>query len=119
MLVYTVRWLASPELTKGQGMTTRKDYMLLFTVLCRNISDASVCLEYLFKHKYQGKFSLCDGECTFARSKIDSRSFDVQYLLMDGMTKPLYLHNCKDSISEYNTSTLQRSVYSSRCVSKL
>lgn len=111
MLVYSVRWVVEPALTKGKGRITNKDWFFGFTVLCRNSKDASACLEYLFELNYKGKFSLCDGVVTLTRQKIDSRNFDVQYLLMDGMKKPLYLSDCKASIDSYHSSLTQRSVY--------
>lgn len=119
MVVYYVSWKASDELTKGKGRATKQDYMMCFTVLCRNISDASSCLEYLFDKNYRGKFSLGDGEVSFKRKVLDSRSFEIHYLMMDGMSKPLYLSDCKSSIDSYHSSPLQRSVYSSSAIKSL
>lgn len=116
MLVYTVTWKADRELTQGKGRVTRNDFLFCFNVLCRNSKDATSCLEYLFPLKYPGKFSLCDGEVTIRRHKIDSRGFEIQYLLMDGMKKPLYLSNVRDSIDLYNNSLYQSSVYNQKLI---
>ena len=111
MIVYSVTWLADSELTKGKGRITHKDFLFSFNVLCRNSKDASACLEYLFELKYSGKFSLCDGVVTLKRQKIDSRGFDIQYLLMDGMKKPLYLRDAAEAIDGYHNALYQKSVY--------
>lgn len=116
MIVYSVTWKADPELTKGKGRITHSEYIFGFNVLCRNSKDASACLEYLFEVKYSGKFSLCDGVVTMRRMKIDSRGFDIQYLLMDGMKKPLYLRDCSEAIDCYNTSMYQKSIYRNRVI---
>lgn len=114
MLVYSVSWTAHEDLTNGKGRVKKNEFMFHFTVLCRNITDASLCLDYLFPRQYKGKFDLCDGEVSFKRYKIDSRNFTVQYLLMDGMTRPLYLHDCKSALSSYFTGINQLDVYDKR-----
>lgn len=114
MLVYSVHWVADSELTKGKGRITLKDHDFYFTVLCRCSRDATACLEFLFPLKYQGKFSLCDGVVTIKRYKLDNRNFEIQYMLMDGMKKPLYLRNCKDAIDGYHTTLYQRDVYNKK-----
>lgn len=106
MLVYAVSWKADETLTKGKGRITHKDYDFYFTVLCRNMKDASFCLEYLFPKEYQGKFSLCDGEVKIYRYKIDSRGFDVMWLYMDGIKKPLKLSDLKQSLFDYSPQRL-------------
>lgn len=111
MLVYSVRWTADDDLCKGKGRITRKDDLFCFTVLCRNSRDAAACLEYLFDIAYKGKFSLSDGQITIRRQKLDSRGFDVHFMLMDGMKKPLYLSDCKRAIDTYNSDIYSRSVY--------
>ena len=112
MLVYLVQWKADSELTKGKGRITSKDFMYVFTVLCRNSHDATACLEYLFNKEYYGKFSLSDGEITLRRMKLDSRSFEIQYLFMDGIKKPISFRNLDRSLSDYNASLY-------KCVSSL
>ncbi|MBR6646852.1 MAG: hypothetical protein IKL09_04980 [Clostridia bacterium] len=119
MLVYFVKWTADAELCKGKGRIKHSEWIFAFTVLCRSSRDASSCLEYLFKLNYQGKFSLCDGEITIRRQKIDSRGFDVQYLLMDGMKKPLYLSDVSRAIDTYHSSLTQLSVYQRDLIAQL
>ena len=118
MLIYSVDWIADPELTKGKGRIKDEDYRFFFTVLCRNSKDATSCLEYLFDLNYRGKFSLCDGVVTIKRRKIDSRCFEVQYLQMDGMKKPLYLRDCAEAIDSYHSSIYQTSIYNTKLISR-
>lgn len=116
MIVYSVTWIADSELTKGKGRIKNNEFIFSFTVLCRNSKDATACLEYLFDVNYNGKFSLCDGVVTIRRYKIDSRNFTFQYLLMDGMKKPLYMSDVRGAIDCYNTSMYQKSVYNKNVV---
>lgn len=116
MLVYSVTWEADSELTKGKGRIKHGEYNFHFNVLCRNSKDATACLEYLFPIKYSGKFALCDGEVTLRRHKLDSRGFEIQYLLMDGMHKPLCLINAREFIDLYNNTLYQSSVYNQKLI---
>lgn len=119
MLVYFVEWRADSDLCKGKGRITQSEWSFCFSVLCRTSHDASSCLEYLFAANYNGKFALCDGSISIRRKKIDSRNFDVQYLLMDGMNKPLYLSDCKRAIDTYHSSLTQHSVYKRDLIAQL
>lgn len=112
MLIYSVTWKADDELIKGKGRIKSSEYLFSFTVLCRNSKDATSCLEYLFELNYNGKFSLCDGVVTLKRCKLDSRNFTFQYLLMDGMKKPLFMRDVSQALDCYHTSLYQKSVYS-------
>lgn len=117
MIVYTVMWKIDEELIKGKGRVPHGEYSFCFNVLCRSSKDAVACLEYLFPIKFSGsKFSLCDGVVSFKRMKVDSRGFEIQYLLMDGMKKPLYLRDCSEAIDCYNSNMYHRSIYRNKVV---
>ena len=100
MLIYLVKWFASSELTKGKGRVKNNDKTVCFTVICRNSSDAMRCLDYHFKHVYSNPNNLTvdDGTVTLMRCTIDSRGFNANYMLMDGLREPLILSDLKSNI---------------------
>lgn len=102
MLVYSVSWKANDkELTKGKGRVKRSEFDYFFTVLCRNINDASKALEWLFPRHYEGKFSLEDGTITIKRYNLDQRGFTINYLMMDGIHHPLCLADVDKGIASF------------------
>lgn len=100
MVIYLVHWFHDSELTKGKGRVTGKEKMIGFTVLCRDSKDAISCLEYYFKHYFKNpkNLSLDDGTVTLKRTTVDSRNFNPNFMLMDGIRQPLDLSNLKHSI---------------------
>lgn len=100
MVVYFVRWERDSSLVKGKGRAKKDDTYFSFTVLCRCCSDALVCLDYLFRTKFNPSQDLCieDGKISMNRVTLDSRCFHVQYILMDGIQQPISLANLKDSV---------------------
>lgn len=94
MVIYCVQWFRDKKLCKGKGRAT-SDMTFTFTVICRNISDATRCLDYYFRFVFsevnKHNFNIDDGVVTMTRLTIDSRKFEAQYLLLDGMREPLYL----------------------------
>lgn len=103
MLVYRISWTLNPNLTKGKGRPVNVRTHFLFTVLCRNSRDAASCLEWYFANIYEGssKYTLDDGVIEFTRASLDSRSFDVNYLQMDGIPQPLALSDVKRSLDHF------------------
>ena len=94
MIVYSVLW--SPEQVPGR---TKCEH-LIFSVLCRKSSDALTCLECIFDSKYLNSgVHLSDGVTTMRRVKLDSRNFNVDYLMMDGIKNPICLHDVKRSLT--------------------
>ena len=91
-------WNVSPELSKGKGRVSSKDYIIGFNVLCRNSHDAIKCLNYHFRFVYKNPNGLTieDGIITLSRIKVDSRNFTANYLLMDGIKEPLSLSDLKN-----------------------
>lgn len=90
--------MLSNDLAKCKG---RKPSLVTgFTVLCRNSHDALACLDYHFKHYYDSSdiFDIEDGEVKLSRCKVDSRNFNANYLLMDGIKEPVELSDVKSSI---------------------
>lgn len=103
MLVYYVRWAADQQLCKGKGKVC-KFPSIDFSVLCRSSLDAMCCLQHLFVKKYAGvDIDICDGVVTIVRSKLDSRSFVIDYLYCDGIKQPVCLHDVKKSLFEFQT----------------
>ena len=98
MVLYNVVWLYSNDLAKGKGRCT--DLVTGFTVLCRNSHDALNCLDYHFHHHYKSSnvFDIEDGEVKLSRCKIDSRNFNANYLMMDGIKEPIELSDLKSSL---------------------
>ena len=101
MIVYNVLWRANEELAKGNGRIAHKDFDFFVSVLCRNMKDAIQCFEYVFSKDYQGKLSICDGETTVTRKKIDSRNIEFQYIFMDGIKQPLKATDLKKALFDY------------------
>lgn len=101
MLVYTVTWCHSPSLSKGKGRVRNNDSYFGFTVLCRNSRDAMSCLDWYFHNVYANPNGLdvSDGEVRLVRTSIDSRGFNVNYLLMDGIRMPVNMSDLKKSLS--------------------
>lgn len=99
MLVYLVEWWHDSTLAKGKGRASDKDIHTCFTVLCRTQRDALACLQYHFYKSFSGstKFDIDDGCVQIQRFTIDSRGFNVHYLLMDGMKEPLTMSDLKDN----------------------
>lgn len=105
MLVYLVSWscLDDKDLTKGKGKVTMADNgYFFFTVLCRSSSDALRCLRYVFLQKYGANgihgIQIDDGVTTLRRSKLDSRSLNIDYLFMDKMKEPMTLHDVMSNV---------------------
>lgn len=101
MVVYLVHWFYDSGLTKGKGRLCDKEKSFGFTVLCRDSKDAISCLEWYFDNVFHNpkKLSLDVGTVTLKRTIIDSRGFNPNYMLMDGMKQPLDLSNVKHSIN--------------------
>lgn len=103
MVLYHVMWSYSHDLAKGKGKITKKENLILISVLCRNSSDALSVLSWYFINEFRNSHGLTldDGEITLKRSTIDSRNFNAQYLYMDGIRQPLYLPDLKGSLLNY------------------
>lgn len=99
MVIYFVFWERDKELSQGKGRPSqRHEFFTRFTVICRNISDATSCLFYHFNKEFpNSKFDIDDGKVTFSRVKIDSRNFHADYLYLAGMREPLYLTDIKSN----------------------
>lgn len=102
MLLYRVEWWY--DSSNGARKVKNGNSYFVFTVLCRNISDASQCLEYHFRHVYDNPNNvlLSDGDTTFKRVKIDSRGFVADYLHMDGIRQPFNLSDLKRNVLRLN-----------------
>lgn len=104
MVIYFVSWEIDKSLSKGKGKTASKEESIKFSVLCRNIADASRCLAWYFEHEFspQNKHELTleDGVIRMYRMTVDSRNFTCRYLMMDGIKEPLIMSdifNCNVS----------------------
>lgn len=104
MLVYLVTWIYNKDLAKGKGKIPKSEHLFAFSVLCRNSQDALKCLQYHFYNVFSPSSGLTpeDGEIRLQRKVLDSRSFNVNYLLMDGIKEPLDLTDLK---ANYNRLT--------------
>ena len=102
MLVYLVRWF--PDSSPGKGRIPSGS-LVGCTVLCRNSKDAISCFEWYFANEFDNPhgFDITDGTISLTKMKLDSRKFEVQYLQMDDIKKPLNLRNLKDSLSRLTT----------------
>lgn len=91
-------WTRDSELSKGKGKIKNKEMLIAFSVICRNSQDAIRCLDYHFRFVYKNSNDLHvdDGIITLSRSKVDSRNFTANYLLMDGLREPLSLSDLKN-----------------------
>lgn len=93
MVIYQVTWKRDDTLAKGttKGRPRSGFDSFCFSVLCRSSKDATACLEYLFPHHFgfHCGFSVEDGCVTLKRSKVDSRGFEFQWVMLDKMKKPL------------------------------
>ena len=98
MVIYSVTWMISKDLSKGKGRAKRPEHLTGFSVLCRNRTDAISCLDYHFEQMYpNGPFTIDDGEVILKRQVVDSRNFSFNYLLMDGMREPLIMSDLKSN----------------------
>lgn len=108
MVVYYVRWELGAEPVKSQkGRRKVASAYYDCTVLCRNSKDALSCFEFLFKSQFEFNtgVEICDGDLTLKRMAIDSRNFNIQYLMMDGIKRPLSLADLKQSLSDVSRPT--------------
>lgn len=108
MVVYYVRWDKGGMPIKSQKGRRRTDASYYdCTVLCRNSKDALSCFEYLFKTEFEPNtgVEICDGDLVLKRMVIDSRNFTIQYLMMDGIRRPLCLSDVKQSLSDVSRFT--------------
>lgn len=101
MVLYLVTWTYDSELAKGKGKIKNHDYLIGFTVLCRNSNDALKCLQYHFDNVYNNpkNLSIDDGHISLKRTTIDSRGFTANYMLMDGLREPLTLSDLKSNFN--------------------
>lgn len=97
MVIYTVVWTHSSPLSKGKGRVKDSENFFAFSVICRNRKDAVACLDYHFNNVFKHRDNVCidDGEVTLRRALIDSRGFNANYLMMDGISEPLVLSDLK------------------------
>lgn len=104
MVVYSVTWILNKNHCKGSGRVKKNELIFGFTALCRTKFDALACLDYHFHRKFVHRDSVCldDGDILLKRSVIDSRHFDVNYLMMDGISEPLELSNLKSNVTRLN-----------------
>lgn len=106
MVLYKVEWIHSNILSKGKGRVTSKETYLVFTVLCRNSSDAHRCLIFyfdkIFRKDNKHNLTIDDGEIKLSRMTIDSRGFIAHYLMMDCMREPIYLTDMSSNIMRAN-----------------
>lgn len=102
MVVYFVKWERDKVLAQGttKGRPKSEDYLHHFTVLCRGSQDAVDCLNHLFYSSWylNAGMRIEDGVVTMKRVSLDSRHFEVQYLYMDGIKRPLSLVNLDRSL---------------------
>ena len=101
MLVYFVKWFPDSH-AHGKGRIPSDEKLIGCTVLCRDSKDAISCFEWYFANVYKNTrgYDITDGTISLTKIKLDSRKFDIQYLQMDGIKKPLCLHNVKDSLAQ-------------------
>lgn len=99
MVIYNVTWIYRIDLAKGKGRVTNQEHLICLQVICRNAKDALCCLDYHFFHSFNNKHDLTvdDGEVILKRSKIDSRNFNANYMMMDGISEPILLHDLKSN----------------------
>ena len=102
MLVYLVSWSHDSSLSKGKGRVPKDSSVFGFTVLCRNSSDAMQCLDWYFLHVFKNPLNLdlTDGVVKLTRSSVDSRNFTINYMMMDGIRRPVCLNNLKESLTQ-------------------
>lgn len=107
MVIYNVEWRFDPTTSRPntKGRIPNKYTFLNFSVLARNLHDAMSCLYYVHLHEIPYEFGLSveDGKVSITRSKVDSRNFNVNYLLMDGMRQPLYMNDLKSNFNRLNS----------------
>lgn len=98
MLVYNVIWFHDKDLTTGKGKC--KECVVTINVLCRHAGDALRCFNWYFDKKHvKSEFTINDGEIKLKRVKIDSRGFNADYMMMDGIKEPLALDDLKSNIT--------------------
>lgn len=104
MLVYHVSWSLDPELAKGKGRASHKEFHYSFSVLCRSSKDAIQCFQWLFENDYKSPhgFDVSDGVLTLQRLKLDSRNFSFRWLFMDGIKRPICMSDLQDSLTRYS-----------------
>lgn len=102
MLVYQVSWSVDENNSKGKGRVPKSGSYFSFTVLCRNSKDAMSCLDWYFSHEFNNPQGLdvSDGLVKLSRVTLDSRGFNVRYLLMDGIKRPVKMDDLKTSLSD-------------------
>ena len=102
MVIYIVSWFLNKDLAKGKSKS--RDKVLGFSVICRNSKDALSCLDYHFRQSidYSSGITIDDGEIVLKRSIVDSRNFNANYLLMDGMREPIILSDLKSNYCRWN-----------------
>lgn len=105
MLVYTVLWSHSSVLAKGKGRSKDSESLCAFSVICRNRKDAVACLDYHFNNvfKHRDNISIDDGEIILRRAIVDSRGFNANYLMMDGIREPILLSDLKSNFSRVSS----------------
>lgn len=105
MVVYIVTWTYDKNLAKGKGKIPQSQHFFGFNVLCRNSSDAVKCLQYHFNKVFNHSSGITpdDGEIKLQRQVIDSRSFNIQYLFMDGILEPIELSDLKSNVVRLNS----------------
>lgn len=101
MLVYLVSWIYNKDLAKGKGKIPKSEHFFGFSVLCRNSQDAIRCLQYHFYKVFSPSSGITpeDGEIRLQRQVLDSRGFNVNYMLMDGIREPFELNDLKSNLS--------------------
>lgn len=106
MLVYNVTYTIPQENVTGRGRVKSSDYGSGFTVLCRSSVDAARCFHWHFYNVYKkshiNDFEASDCEVIYRRSKVDSRNFDFNYLLMDKMKSPLVMTDVSRNVLRLN-----------------
>lgn len=102
MKLYSVVWMHNGDLSKGKGRCS--ELVTGYTVLCNNPHEALNCLPYHWRNHYKdnANFDIEDGEVKITRCKIDSRSFNCNYLLLDKMPEPLELSSIDQSLFNYS-----------------
>lgn len=102
MILYSIHWERDPDFPRKDLTKDQKDSNhFIISCLCRSISDAVRCAEWYFgkRYGYSGQLRITDGILRCTRCKIDSRNFNVQYLLLDGMREPF---DCVDAKSNFS-----------------
>lgn len=107
MLIYCVTFRVPQEVVSGRGRVKKVDNRHTgFLVLCRNKIDAIRCLSWhfynVYKKKIDNNWELDDVEVTLVRSKVDSRNFYFNYLLMDKMKAPLLMDDVSSNLLRIN-----------------